>query len=174
MKNDVALLGTELLERHIRAYAHRTADVDHERPHQGVPRRDGAFFYREVFIRNERRLVNRSDQTRAAAFGTGPAAVKSQVFCARRKEMHAAGRADDFLFSGDIKRRRHVVSVWTAVACQARENEAQAVEEFGSRSKSTADPGNSRTLVHGKRRRHIKHFVNDGLCSLRHAAPGVG
>lgn len=88
--------------------------------------------------------------------------------------MHAAGRADDFLFSGDIKRRRHAVAVWTAVASQAREDEAQAVEEFGSRSKSTADPGNSRTLVHGKRRRHIKHFVNDGLRSLRHAAAGVG
>ena len=174
VKNDVALLGTEILERHIRAHAHRAADVDHERPHQGVPRRDGAFFNCEVFIGNERRFVNCSDQTRAAAFRTGPAAVKGQIFCARRKEMHAAGRANDFLLSGDIERRRHVVSVWTAVACQAREDEAQAVEEFCSRSKSTADPGNSRPLVHGERRRHIKHFVNDGLCGLRHAAPGVG
>jgi predicted histone-like DNA-binding protein len=127
---------------------------------------------RTTATRQIRRLCE--DQTRAAAFRTGPAAVKGQIFCARRKEMHAAGRANDFLFSGDIERRRHVVSVWTAVACQAREDEAQAVEEFCSRSKSTADPGNSRPLVHGERRRHIKHFVNDGLCGLRHAAPGVG
>ena len=53
-------------------------------------------------------------------------------------------------------------------------HQTQAVQKLRTRSKSTADPGNSRPLVHGERRRHIKHFVNDGLCGLRHAAPGVG
>lgn len=65
------------------------------------------------------------------------------------------------------------MSVWTAMACQTGEHEAQAVEKLCAGAECTPDAGHGRPLMECKCCRDVKNVVNLSLGCLRHAAPSV-
>ena len=93
--DDCLFFGREVPEGHVRAHAHRAADVRHERPHEALPGRDRTFVDRLRFVGDERCPVHRAHEPRARAGRACPAAVEGEVFRGRRPEMRAADRADE-------------------------------------------------------------------------------
>ena len=64
--------------------------------------------------------------------------------------------------------------VGTAMASQAREHQAQTVQEFRRRAEGTAHPGDSRPLVQSQRRRDITDLLHFRPARLGDAAAGIG
>ena len=117
----------EFAEGHVRAHAHRPADVGHQRPHQRVPRRHRALVDGQALVRHQRGAIHRAHDARAAAGAAGALAVEGQFLSGGRVEMRSALRADQFLPGGNRQRRLQVVPVGAAVAGQPRIQQPQAV-----------------------------------------------
>ena len=66
------------------------------------------------------------------------------------------------------------MAVGTSVACQTREHQAKAVQEFCSGAEGTADARHSGTLVQRQRSRHIENIVHRRFCCLGHTPAGIG
>ena len=60
------------------------------------------------------------------------------------------------------------------MAAQTGKQQPQAVQEFRSRTKGTAHPGNARALMESQRRRYMTDFLHIGFTSLRDAAARIG
>ena len=65
-------------------------------------------------------------------------------------------------------------AVGALVAAEAREHEAQVVEELGGGAKGGVHPGNARALAQGERCRHMAHLVDGGAADLSDAPARVG
>ena len=87
--------------------------------------------------------------------------------------MLSAFRADDFLFRGYGKAGRAVVPVGAAMAGEAREHQAQAVQEFGPGAESGTYAGHSGPLMQCDGGRHIKDIVHIGLGGETHPPAGI-
>ena len=173
-KDDLPFFGRKVPEGHVGSHAHGAADVRHEGPHERVPGRDRPFVDREAFVGNERGVVDRAHDARAAATPAGAASVEGQLFGRGRKEVRAALGTDEFLPCRDVRRGRHAVTVRTAVRSKARKDEAKDVQEFRSRPEGAPKTGHARTLSERERRGTVENFVHFGAGRLRHAAPRVG
>ena len=174
MEHEVFFLVREVAERDIRADADMVArDVFHERPHEPLPRQDSALVNREGVVRHEFCFIDRPHDARPLARATGTAAVKCEVFRAGAIEMRTARRADELKVRCDVHRRRHPVPVRAAVAREAGEHEAQAVQELRHRAERAADAGDARPLTERERRRDIADGADIGDSRLRHAPPRV-
>ena len=172
--DDVLFLFGQVAERHIRPHAHLPADVCHQRPHQAVPRGHCAAVDGQRVVRHQRRHVHRPDAACAAALLAGPLRVESQLLRRRRIEMRTALRADQLLARRNSQRRRDVMPVRAAVACEAGVHEPQAVQQFRAGAEGAADARHARPLVQRQRRRDIQHLFHRGFRSLGHPAAGVG
>ena len=104
----------------------------------------------------------------------GAAAVEGEVLCPGRLNLRPAFGADNWLHGGDGKGGLDVMTVGASVACQAREHETQAVEQFAHCAEGAADAGHTGPLVQCERSGHVTHVVHIGAFGLRHASARVG
>ena len=174
VEDDVLFLRRQVAEGHVRAHAHLSADVGHQRPHQAVPWGDGAAIDGERVVRDERFKVDRPHGSRAAAALARALGVEGQLLGGRHVKVRAAVGADEFLPGGDGERRRQIVPVRAAVAGKARVHEPQGVQKLRPGAECAADAADARPLVQRERRGDIEHLVHGGARRLRHAAAGVG
>ena len=161
--DDLLFLVRQVFEGNIRANAHLPADVCHQRPHQGVPRRDRTLVDGLAFIRNERRPVNRSNHSRAAAAFARSGGVEGKIL-----------RDQVAVHCRHVDAGLHIVTIGTAVAGKAGEHQPQAVQQLRPRSKGGADAGNGGSLMQGKGGGNVQHLVHIGASCLSHAPPCVG
>ena len=171
---DVPFLGREPVERDICTHSHFPAYIRHQRPHQGVPRSDGAFIDAQSLVRDQGGFVHRAHCSRPVAFGTRALAVERKFFCGRRVEMLSAYWTDKLLTGGNMKGRLQVMPVRASVAGEAGVDEPQAVEQFRPCAESAAYPGYAGSLVHGQGSRNIQHFIHIGPGCLCHPSPCIG
>ena len=99
MKDNVFFLVCQVLERNVGAYAHRSAYILHERPHECVPWRYCTFVYGEILVRDECGFVYCTDSSCTVASPACSLAVERQIFSSRRIEMFSAYGTDE-VFSG--------------------------------------------------------------------------
>ena len=172
--DDFFFFGRQILERHIGTHAHGAAYVDHQRPHQGVPRSDSALVDCQILIGNQRRFIDRHHRAYASALLACAAAVERQLFRRRGKKVRTALRTDDFATCRHVERRRAVVSVGAAMARQTGIHQAQAVEQLRARAERAANAGHPRSLPQGDGGRHVEYIVEVGFRRLRDTAAGIG
>ena len=101
MKDNVFFLVCQVFERHVCPYAHRPADILHQRPHQCVPWCDRTFIYGKVPVRDECGTVNGADGPGAVAGPACSLTVECQVFGSGRIEMFPAYGADKIFSCSD-------------------------------------------------------------------------
>ena len=131
VEDDVPLPVGEVAPRHVRPHAEMVArDVLHERPHERLPRRDGAFVDRERIVRDDRIHVDFPHDARSVAALARALRVEGKLLRAGREETRATFGADQFAFRRHVQRRREVVSVRAAVRREARVHEPERVEQF--------------------------------------------
>ena len=121
------LLFRKLPEGHIRAHAHFSCDVLHQRPHQGLPGRNRPLVNGQGLVGNQRRLIHHPDDSGAVAPGTGALAVEGQFFCPGRIEDLPALRAGERQLCRHVERRGKVMSVGTPVGGKPREHEPEVI-----------------------------------------------
>ena len=172
--DDGLLLGREVTEGDVGAHAHGAADVGHQRPHQGVPRGDGALVDGEALVGDEGGAVDRADLAGALAAGARAAAVEGEVLRARRLKGDAADGTDERALGGDVQRGGDGVAVGAAVLGQAREHQAQAVEQLRAGAEGGADARDAGALAQGERGGDVERLVDLGAGGLGQAAAGVG
>ena len=119
VKDDVFLLGSQILERDICAHPHRSADIFHQRPHQRVPRSHSPFVNREVLVRDKRGFIHSSYCSGSVAFTARSLAVERQFLSRWSVEMLSARRADKLLSSRHQQRWLDIVTVRTSVTRQS-------------------------------------------------------
>ena len=174
VEDDVALAGRELVEGHVRAHAHGSADLLHEVPHQAAPGLDGALVYGEGLVGHECRAVHRARDAGAAAGRAGAAAVEGEIFRTRPVKYGSAGRAGDGLLGRDGERGRYARSAVRAhVAAAAREEQTEAVQQLGHGAEGGAHAGDARALVERESCGHVEHLVYLGAPGLREAATRI-
>ena len=172
--DDLLLLRGQVPEGDVRAHAHLARDILHQGPHQRAPGGHGAFVDGQGFVGHQRGLVHGPDRAGAAALLAGALAVEGQFLGTGGIEMRPAHGADQFLLGGHGEAGLEVVAVGAAVAGQAGEHQAQAVEQFGHRAEGAPDAGHARALVQRQRGRHVAHLVHLGPAGLRHPPAGIG
>ena len=173
-EDDLFFLRCQLPVGNIRPDAHGAAHVGHQRPHEAVPGGDGALVDAERLIRDQRALVHGADRPRAAAAFAGALAVEGQLLRAGAIKGDAADGADDLLFRRHAHGRRAGVSVGAAMGSEAREHQAQAVEQLRPGAEGGADAGHAGPLVQGQGRGHVQHVVHVGPRGLGHAPARIG
>ena len=174
VEDDLLLLRRQIPEGNVRPHAHVPGDVLHQGPHQALPRSDGTFVDGQGIVRYQAALVHRSHDPGPAAGGAGPVRVEGHGLGAGPVELFAADRTAGWQHQGHIHIRRAGMPVGTAMASQAREHQAQTVQEFRRRAEGAAYPGDSRPLVQGQRCRDIAHLFHLCPARLGDAAAGIG
>ena len=173
VQHDFLLVVGEVAIGHVDAHAHFLGDLRHERPHELAPGSYRALFERERVIGDERRLVDFAHDARTSAGGAGARAVEGEVLGARTIERLVADRAFEWLFGSHVEAGRHVMAVRTFVAAQAREHEAQVVEQFGGGSEGGMHPGRGRALAQRDGSRYVQDLIHLCACGLADAAARV-
>ena len=173
MKDDLTLPVSQLGKGDIRAYPHLAAHIRHQRPHQGIPRRNRPFIDCQGFVRYQGILINRAHHSGAAAGAAGPLAVKGQLLCRKTEKPLPAFRADKLLSCRHCQRRFQIVSIRAAMAGKPGIHQTQAVQKFRSRSEGTADTGYAGTLMQCQRRRYIKYLIHLRPGRLCHTSAGI-
>ena len=174
VEHDVALLGRELVERHVGAHAHLARNLLHEVPHERAPRCHRALVDGERLVGHKGAFVHGAHDAGAVAFRTGAVAVEGQRLGARAEELHAADGARDGALGSDVQRGRHAVAVGAHMAAHAREQESEAVQELGGGAERAAHSGHGGPLVQREGGGHVQHLVHVGAPCLREAAARVG
>ena len=175
VEDDVALLGRELVERHIGTHAHRACNLLHEVPHKAAPGLDRALVDGERLVGYQARKVHLAHHARAAAGGAGAAGVEREVLGIGRVKVAAARGTGDGLASRHIERRRAAGPAMRAyVLSTTGEQESQAIEQLGHGAEGRAHTRHGRALVQRERRRHMQHLVDAGTTRLREATARVG
>ena len=174
VEDDLLLLRCEIPEGNVRAHTHVPGDVLHQGPHQALPRSDGTFVDGQGLVRHQAALVHRSHDPGPAAGGAGPVRVEGHGLGPGAVELLTADRALCRQHQGHIHIRRAGMPVGAAVASEAREHQAQAVQKLRRRAEGAAHPGDSRPLVQGQRRRNIAYLFHFRPACLGNAAAGIG
>ena len=173
VKDNILFPCSQLTKRYIRPYAQFLCNFLHQRPHERLPRQHRPLVDREGVIGHERRFVNDAHNACPSARLTGTAAVEREFLRTRRIEMCAARRADDLLLRCHLARRRYIVPIRAAMACQTREHQPHNVQQLRGGSKRAAHPGHAGALMQRKRRRDIAHLIDTCLLCLCHAPPRI-
>ena len=129
------------IERDICTHSHLAADINHQRPHESIPRSNGSLLYRKAFIRHQSRLVHPAHCPRSLACGTCPLTVERKLFRRRGKKAGAAFRTNKLPACGHTKRRLQIMAVWTAMAGKTRIYKAQTVQQLRPVPKVLRMPG---------------------------------
>ena len=148
VEDDVAFLGRQVAERHVKAHAHLAAHLLHEVPHQASPGKHRALVDGFALVGDQRGLVHAPHGAGAAAGGAGAAAVERKILRVGSEEGLSAGRACDRL----LGRYRHGwrgegAAVRARVAAHAAEQQAQAVQQLGHGAEGAAHAGDARALM---------------------------
>ena len=175
VKDNVALAVGEVAPRHVRPYAEVVArDVLHARPHERLPRRDGAFVDRERIVRDDRIHVDFPHDARSVAALARALRIEGELLRAGREEARTACGADELVFRRHVQGRREVVSVRAQVRRKARVHETERVEQFRRGAERGANAGDAGSLPERERGRHVAYVVHLRSLRLRHASAGVG
>ena len=145
----------KLTERNICPHAHFTAYICHKRPHQAVPRSYRTLINGKGVIGNQRCDIHCANHSRSAASSAGTLTVECQLLGRGSIEMLAALRAYKVMPRCNVKSRRMIMPVGTAVLRQTRKHEPQTVKQLCSRSEGGTYPRNARTLMKSQCRRNI-------------------
>ena len=174
VEDNLLLLRRQIPEGNVRPHPHVPGDVLHQGPHQALPRCDRSFVDGQAVVRHQAAFVHRPHDPGPAAGGAGAVRVEGHGLGPGAVELLAADRATGWQHQGHIHIRRAGMPVGTAMASQAREHQAQTVQEFRRRAEGAAHSGDSRPLVQSQRRRDIAHLFHLCPARLGDAAAGIG
>ena len=156
----------EVAPRDVRPYAEVIArDVLHERPHERLPRRDGAFVDRERIVRDDRIHVDFPHDARSVAPLARALRIEGELLRAGREEARAAFGADELALRRHVQGRREVVSVRAAVRREARVHEAERVEKLRRGAERGADAWDAWTLSERESGRHVAPRAPPASCA---------
>ena len=125
--DDILFSVSQITERNVSAHAHFPADISHQRPHQRIPRSNGAFIDGKRVVRYKGGAVYSPYHPGTVAGTACALTVERQLFSRRSVEMRAAVRAYQFLSGSYGEGGSQIVPVGTSVLCQSGEHQAQAV-----------------------------------------------
>ena len=114
--DDVLFPVAQLPKGHVGAHAHLPADVDHQRPHEGIPGRHGALLKGQRLVGHQGVQVHRAHDAGAAAGAAGPLAVEGQLLGAGGVKGGAALGTVQLKPCRHVQRGRQIVPVRAAVA----------------------------------------------------------
>src|SRR5690625_1096601 len=147
VKNDLPLVFSEFLKRHIRADAELGHDLRLHIESELIPGSDSTVVDGFGWIRYEASFINLSGDAGPRAFWARALRVEGQFLGSRRVAVVATPCTCDGLFERDLDGGCSIgTTVWTLMLGQPREEQTHNVKYLGCRTKCGTHPGSPRPL----------------------------